>query len=180
MLNGRNFPQVRDHSGTRSMKSTITPLLILFAVSTVGGAADRPNIVVFLVDDMGVMDTSVLFLTDESGVPLHYPLNNYYRTPNMERLAVQGIRFNNFYAMSVCSPTRVSIMTGQNAARHRVTNWINPDNNNRGPLGPPDWDWSGLDSGDVTLCGSCNLPATGQFTLARGISAIARLRGPIP
>ncbi len=58
MLDGRNFLQVRDHSGTCSMKSTITSLLILFAVSTVG-AADRPNIVVFLVDDMGVMDTSV-------------------------------------------------------------------------------------------------------------------------
>jgi hypothetical protein len=38
----------------------------------------------------------------------------------------QGIRLNQFYAMSVCSPTRISIMTGQNAARHRATNWIRP------------------------------------------------------
>jgi arylsulfatase A-like enzyme len=86
-----------------------------------------PNLVVFLVDDMGVMDTSVPFLTDANGQPRRYPLNEFYRTPNMERLAARGVRFNNFSAMSVCSPTRISLMTGQNAARHRTTNWINPD-----------------------------------------------------
>lgn len=114
-------------------------------------AADKPNIVVFLVDDMGVMDTSVPFLTDQSGKPKRYPLNDYYRTPSMERLASRGIRFNQFYAMSVCSPTRISIMTGQNAARHHSTNWINPDRNNGGPQGPPDWQWMGLGKGDLTL-----------------------------
>ena len=115
------------------------------------GEAGRPNIVVFLVDDMGVMDTSVPFLTDDAGRPRRYPLNEFYRTPNMARLAARGIRFNNFYAMSVCSPTRVSLMTGQNAARHRTTNWINPDRNNAGPQGAPDWNWQGLTSDDVTL-----------------------------
>ena len=69
----------------------------------------------------------------------------------MERLAARGIRFNNFYAMSVCSPTRISIMTGQNAARHRTTNWINPSKNNHGPLGPRDWNWQGLRKDSVTL-----------------------------
>lgn len=113
--------------------------------------AERPNIVVFLVDDMGVMDTSVPFLTDAAGRPNRYPLNDYYRTPNMDRLAARGIRFNNFYAMSVCSPTRICIMTGQNAARHRTTNWINPDKDNAGPNGPPQWNWMGLKKGDVTL-----------------------------
>ena len=83
-----------------------------------------PNLVVFLVDDMGVMDTSLPFLTNDAGEPVRYPLNDYYRTPNMERLAARGVRFSNFYAMSVCSPTRISIMTGQNAARHRATNWM--------------------------------------------------------
>ncbi|MEZ6130279.1 MAG: sulfatase [Planctomycetaceae bacterium] len=113
--------------------------------------ATKPNIVVFLVDDMGVMDTSVPFLTDENGQPKRYPLNNYYRTPGMQRLADQGIRFNNFCAMSVCSPTRISIMTGQNAARHGATNWINPQKNNRGPKGPPDWNWTGLRKDSITL-----------------------------
>ena len=111
----------------------------------------QPNVVVFLVDDMGVMDTSVPFLTDKAGKPKRYPLNDHYRTPNMERLAARGIRFNNFCAMSVCSPTRISILTGQNAARHRATNWINPERNNAGPGGPPEWNWEGLKKGDVTL-----------------------------
>ncbi|MEM8736516.1 MAG: sulfatase [Planctomycetota bacterium] len=132
-------------------------VILCFAVASVRGvepspkAASRPNVVVFLVDDMGVMDTSVPFLTDANGNPKSYPLNEYYRTPSMERLANQGIRFNQFYAMSVCSPTRISILTGQNAARHRSTNWINPAQDNRGTYGPVDWRWKGLDSDDVTL-----------------------------
>ncbi len=127
-------------------------LVILIGVVHAGASeVPRPNIMVFLVDDMGVMDTSVPFLTDESGRPKRYPLNDYYRTPNMQRLAARGIRFNNFYAMSVCSPTRVSILTGQDSARHRTTNWINPDKNNAGPFGPPAWNWEGLKKLDVTL-----------------------------
>jgi arylsulfatase A-like enzyme len=126
----------------------------------------QPNVVIFLVDDMGVMDTSLPFLTDAIGKPQRYPLNEYYRTPNMERLAARGIRLNNFCAMSVCSPTRVSIMTGQNAARHRTTNWINPDNNNGGPLGPPNWNWQGLKKGDVTL--AALLQAGGYRTIHVG------------
>jgi arylsulfatase A-like enzyme len=129
-------------------------------------AISKPNIIVFLVDDMGVMDTSVPFLTDESGKPKRYPLNEFYRTPNMERLAARGVRFNQFCAMSVCSPTRISIMTGQNAARHRTTNWINPDQNNAGPKGPPDWNWQGLKKGDVTLAGL--LRANGYRTIHIG------------
>jgi arylsulfatase A-like enzyme len=104
-----------------------------------------------LVDDMGIMDTSLPFLVDESGRPLRYPLNDFYRTPNMERLARRGIRFSQFNAMSVCSPTRISIMTGQNAARHRTTNWIAPDNNNGGPFGPTHWNWQGLRINSVSL-----------------------------
>lgn len=114
-------------------------------------AAPPPNIVVFLVDDMGVMDTSVPFMTDAAGRPVRHPFNDFHRTPSMERLAARGIRFNNFSAMSVCSPSRISIMTGQNAARHRTTMWINPDTNNAGPHGPPDWNWQGLNRRSVTL-----------------------------
>jgi arylsulfatase A-like enzyme len=110
-----------------------------------------PNIVVFLVDDMGIMDTSLPFLTGQDGRPVRHPLNAFYRTPHMERLADRGIRFNQFMAMSVCSPTRISIMTGQNAARHRTTNWINPSTNNRDAQGPPGWRWQGLAKTAVTL-----------------------------
>lgn len=92
------------------------------AYSVCGVAQERPNIIVFLVDDMGLMDTSVPFLADESGQPVRHPLNDWYHTPNMERLAKQGICFSTFYAQSVSSPSRASIMTGQNATRHGVTN----------------------------------------------------------
>jgi arylsulfatase A-like enzyme len=128
-------------------------LFCLFALSPWLLVATPPNIVIMLVDDMGVMDTSLPFLTDAEGKPKRYPLNDFYRTPNMERLATRGVRFNNFCAMSVCSPTRISIMTGQNAARHRTTNWINPDNDNAGPQGPREWNWKGIKPGDVTLPG---------------------------
>jgi arylsulfatase A-like enzyme len=133
------------------MKSWLRALLVLVCPVFALAQADRPNVIVFLVDDMGIMDTSLPFLTDAAGKPVRYPLNEYYRTANMERLAARGIRFNQFYAMSVCSPTRISLLTGQNAARHRTTNWINPDQDNAGPQGARAWKWQGLQPGDVTL-----------------------------
>ncbi|NBR86591.1 MAG: N-acetylgalactosamine-6-sulfatase [Verrucomicrobia bacterium] len=133
------------------MKQFFAVLTVLLATLGLHAAPAQPNIIIMLVDDMGVMDTSLPFLTDADGKPKRYPLNDFYRTPNMERLAARGIRFNNFCAMSVCSPTRISIMTGQNAARHRTTNWINPDSNNAGPKGPPDWNWQGMKKTDVAL-----------------------------
>ncbi|MBI9017753.1 MAG: sulfatase-like hydrolase/transferase [Phycisphaerae bacterium] len=77
----------------------------------------KPNIVLFLVDDMGWQDTSVPFYKELT------PFNKTYKTPNMEKLAAEGMKFTRAYASCVCSPTRVSLMTGLNAARHRVTNW---------------------------------------------------------
>ena len=100
---------------------------------------------------MGVMDTSVPFLTDGKGNPVRYPLNDWYRTPQMERLANQGVRFSQFYAQGVSSPSRASLMTGQDAARHRVTNWIRSEGNNRDDYGPYDWNWEGLSADDITL-----------------------------
>lgn len=78
---------------------------------------DQPNIILFLVDDMGWQDTSVPFWVKKT------PLNEKFNTPGMERLASQGMVFTQAYASSVCSPSRVSLMSGMNAARHRVTNW---------------------------------------------------------
>ncbi len=102
----------------------------------------KPNIVLFLVDDMGWQDTSVPFHSSAT------ELNRRYRTPNMERLAKSGMKFTQAYACSVCSPTRVSLMTGMNAARHRVTNWTlkkNASNDRRHPtLDFPEWNVNGL------------------------------------
>ena len=116
-------------------------------------AAVKPNIILFLVDDMGLMDTSVPFIAGPDGNPRKHALNDWYRTPSMERLAKRGIRFSDFYAHTVCSPTRASIMTGQNSARHRVTNFISPERKNTGANGAEEWNWSGLSREDVTLPG---------------------------
>ncbi len=62
----------------------------------------RPNIILFLVDDMGWQDCSVPFWTQPT------KWNKRYHTPNMERLAAQGLKFTNAYATPVCSPSRVS------------------------------------------------------------------------
>lgn len=80
----------------------------------------RPNIIVFMVDDMGWQDTSLPFWSEKT----HY--NKVYETPNMERLAKQGMMFTQAYASSISSPSRCSFITGTNAARHRVTNWTYP------------------------------------------------------
>lgn len=128
-----------------------TLVLVVLGYASLAAGADKPNVIIFLIDDMGLMDTSVPMLADKEGQPVTHPLNQWYRTPSMERLAAQGIRFSDFYAQNVCSPTRVSLLTGQNATRHRTTCWIRPDRNNRGQFGPPEWNWKGLTRSHVTL-----------------------------
>lgn len=81
---------------------------------------ERPNIIVFLVDDMGIMDTSLPFCETVM------PLNKRYHTPNMERMAKAGMKFTNAYAQPVCTPSRTSMMTGMNASRTHITNWTSP------------------------------------------------------
>ena len=68
----------------------------------------KPNIVLFLVDDMGWMDSTPYG-------------SQYYDTPNMKRLERESMRFTEAYAVPLCSPTRASILSGQYSARHRVT-----------------------------------------------------------
>lgn len=142
-------------------KSTLIISTLMAATQAI--AQEHPNIILFLVDDMGVMDTSVPFLTNKVGEVQTYPLNEWYRTPNMEKLAARGIRFSTFYAQSVSSPSRVSIMTGQNAARHRTTNWINSESNNRTTYGPYEWNWEGL---------RCDLPVYPKLLRAEGYRTI--------
>ena len=83
-------------------------VLLLQACST-EVKQNPPNIVFFLVDDLGWRDVASFGST-------------FYDTPNIDRLANEGIKFTNAYAAShVCSPTRASIMTGQNPARIGMT-----------------------------------------------------------
>jgi len=108
-----------------------------------------PNIIVFMVDDMGWMDTSVPFYDD----PM--PLNERYHTPYMESLAKAGMKFKHAYAQPVCTPTRVSFLTGMNAARAHVTNWISPHKNTptdaKDPqFDPINWNMNGLSTDPET------------------------------
>lgn len=125
--------------------------IYLLLPSLLSFTSEKPNIILFLVDDMGLMDTSQPFLTDGKGKPVKHPLNHFYKTPAMEKLASQGLVISQFYANSVCSPTRATLMTGQSSARHRVTQFIKPESNNAGTFGPPTWKWEGLNSKDTTL-----------------------------
>lgn len=106
-------------------------------------AQTRPNIIMFLVDDMGWQDTSVPFYNNEPTA-----LNQRFHTPNMERLAKMGVKFTQAYACAISSPTRCSLMTGMNAARHRVTNWTleygSPTDAKSQTLQVPDWSFNGI------------------------------------
>lgn len=81
--------------------------------SLVHAAKDpRPNVVLFLIDDMGWRD-------------LGCQGSDYYRTPNIDRLAAEGTRFTDAYAScALCSPTRASVMTGKYPARLMLTQWL--------------------------------------------------------
>ena len=127
----------------------------------------RPNIIFFLVDDMGWQDTSVPFWEDDQGHPKKTFLNKRYKTPNMESLAAQGMVFTNAYAQPVCSPSRVSLMSGMNSARHRVTNWtLNRDtvtDANSPFIQPPtDWNINSLQPEGTASGGITRLPITGE------------------
>ncbi|MBN3899666.1 MAG: arylsulfatase [Nostoc sp. NOS(2021)] len=68
---------------------------------TTAAPKGAPNIVVFLIDDLGFSDLS--------------PYGSEISTPNIEKLAANGLRFSNFTTHQLCSPTRASLLTGLNA-----------------------------------------------------------------
>jgi arylsulfatase A-like enzyme len=78
-----------------------------------------------------------------------------YLTPNLERLAGEGMKFTQAYACSVSSPTRVSLMTGMNAVRHRFTNWTmeknKPTDGKNDLLQFPVWNMNGMSPVDSAL-----------------------------
>lgn len=102
----------------------------------------RPNIILFLVDDMGWQDTSLPFWTQKT------PYNEMFETPNMERLAEKGMMFTQAYACNISSATRCSLITGANNARHRVTNWTlerdKTTDRQSETVNLPDWNYNGV------------------------------------
>jgi arylsulfatase A-like enzyme len=91
------------------------PLLALLAAGPLQAPSapdPRPNFVLVLVDDMGWTDLGCFG-------------SGFYETPNVDRLAAQGMRFTHAYAAcTVCSPTRASLMTGKYPLRVNITDWI--------------------------------------------------------
>jgi arylsulfatase A-like enzyme len=80
-----------------------------------------------LVDDMGWTDLGCFG-------------SAYYETPNIDRLASQGMRFTDAYAAcTVCSPTRASVLTGQYPARLHITDWIAGHKRPFARLNVPEW-----------------------------------------
>jgi len=119
------------------MKSkTSIQRLIIFALALISIVAcnnekalveSRPNIVFILADDLGCAQIGSYG-------------TEYYKTPHIDKLANNGMRFTNAYAAgAVCSPTRASLITGKYPARLHLTDFIPGHVYENVPLLPPDW-----------------------------------------
>lgn len=97
------------------MNKTLAILLTSTVGSISASAASKPNIILFLVDDMGWQDTSVPFYRQTT------EQNKFFHTPNMERLAAKGVKFTQAYGCPLSSPSRASLMTGCNTTEHHIT-----------------------------------------------------------
>jgi len=92
------------------------PAGLTFARRASGANRKNPNFVFFLIDDMGWADVGCYG-------------SSFHETPNIDRLASQGMRFTEAYAACpVCSPTRASIVAGKYPARLGITQWIGGNN----------------------------------------------------
>lgn len=110
-MNRRNF---LGHMASFAGASTLMDLPKLLQAAQATGAQKRklPNIVMFLIDDLGWGDLGCYG-------------NTFHETANIDKLAHDGIKFNRAYAGApVCSPSRASIITGQFPARLHLTQWI--------------------------------------------------------
>ena len=112
-------------------RSTLLLSLVSLAVPTIVHAAEEkprpPNVIVFLLDDMGWTDLGCYG-------------SDLYETPNIDRLAKEGVKFTNAYAAcTVCSPTRAALLTGKYPARLHITDWIPGSTRANAKLAVPDW-----------------------------------------
>lgn len=82
------------------MKNTLVILSSFCLLASSFAAERKPNIIIFLADDLGAKELACYG-------------HKEHRTPNLDRMAAEGIRFETFYANPLCTPTRVALMTGQ-------------------------------------------------------------------
>ena len=96
------------------LRAFVTACLAFLLLGPSIHAADRPNVIVVLVDDLGWKD-------------LGCQGSSFYKTPHIDALASRGIRFTQAYAAcAVCSPTRAALLTGKYPTRVGITDWIRP------------------------------------------------------
>lgn len=113
-------------------------LVFLLLALTSFAAAAPLNFVVVLIDDLGATDLACYG-------------SKYYETPNLDRLAQDGMKFTQAYsACTVCSPTRAAMMTGKWPAQLQVTDWIAGHNRPFAKLKIPDWRKE-LDPAETTI-----------------------------
>lgn len=102
---------------------------LLFSAGTVCNSQERgqdPNVIFILADDYGWAQSGAYG-------------SDYYHTPNIDRLAAEGVRFTDAYtAAAICSPTRASIMTGKYPARLNLTDFIPGNRRDIYPLTQPE------------------------------------------
>jgi len=125
-------------------------LLIALLVAACQSAPKRPNIILFLVDDLGWQDTAVALTPEPT------QQNRMWRTPNLDRLAASGLRLTDAYAAApVCTPTRTSLLTGRTPGANHITYWTQAkDQDTSAPhptLAAPAWRVNGLDASDSTF-----------------------------
>ena len=128
--------------------------LAIFLLAGAGSLIARPNFVVVVVDDLGITDLGCYGKAHG---------NTYHESPNIDRLAGEGMLFTDAYAASaVCSPTRASLMTGKYPARTGITDWIPGETQpkDRAVLGPRTKEH--LDLSEVTFAEA--LKEGGYFT----------------
>lgn len=154
------------------MKKMTTILSTCSFISTLcAQTTDKPNIILFLVDDMGWQDTSVPFYENNRTL-----LNERYHTPNMERMAQMGVRFTQAYACAISSPTRCSLMSGMNASRHRVTNWTLEFNQQTDHTSEviklPQWNYNGIQPAQCKINNSTPITSFPQILKDNGYRTI--------
>ena len=98
-------------------------LLLLFAIGcNTKDENYKPNIVLILADDLGYNDVSC-YRNSNFDQPIEKSPTS--QTPNIDLIAEQGMRFTDFYCgAAVCSPSRAALITGRNATRVGIYNWI--------------------------------------------------------
>jgi len=121
--------QINRHGLLRSGAAALAVALLLLGVSAAPAAppARPPNFIIIFTDDQGYADLSCFGATDLA-------------TPNLDRMAAEGMKFTDFYvAGPVCTPSRAALLTGRYPLRSGLENVLFPNNRN------------GLEADEVTI-----------------------------